>query len=82
MHVAEVLVVRETDLVGGLPADVGLPLLDCGLGEGLSQVGPLDDLEVEGLGVAEVDEELVGAHFDDVFLPHTSSTYVSRSLRA
>lgn len=62
------LILWEADFIGGFAANVGLALFGGSVGEDFSEVGSFDDFEVEGLDVAEVDEELVGAHFYDVFL--------------
>lgn len=55
VHVAQVLVLGKTYLVGSLTADVGLTLLRRRMSEGFAHVRAFDDLEVEALHVAEVD---------------------------
>ena len=70
------LIFREAEIIGGFPADVGLSF---GIGDivDLSKVRPFDNLEDDALSIVEVDKELIGAHFNNMFLDRDGSTCLS-----
>ena len=61
------LILREAEVIGALPANIGLPLRHQGR-QIIPRVGPLHNLQKQAFSIIQINQKLIRPHLNDMIL--------------
>ena len=67
VHVAEMLVLWKTKIIGAFPTDIGLSFGELSH-KGLPCIGTLNNFQIHTFHITKINQKLIGTHFDDMIL--------------